>query len=202
MESGNESHELGSDSDDELASILRELDAAVAQQFSGKVGMDREGAIKAAFEEFDTDKSGILHRFCPALRRWSWPLGQHAALRAACGSTIARYNMQDYRVNSLMRLRRNAFASAMAAIGLKLSAKQIGMLFDEFDTMGAGEIAFEEFQEMLHESLQAAQEESSSLDTSVDESVSSTTVSHVSGFSMFSSDSQALQKRALILQVL
>ena len=62
MESGNESHELGSDSDDELASILRELDAAVAQQFSGNVGMDREGAIKAAFEEFDTDKSGILER--------------------------------------------------------------------------------------------------------------------------------------------
>ena len=110
--------------------------------------------------------------------------------------------MQDYRVDSLIRLRRNTFASAMAAIGLKLSAKQIGMLFDEFDTTGAGEIAFEGFQEMVHESLQAAQEESLSLDKSVDESVSSTTVSHVSGLSMFSSDSQALQKRALILQVL
>lgn len=79
-------------------------------------------------------------------------------------------------------------------MGVRLSSDEMTKLFDEFCTTAKNTIEFSEFKGMVDECLAGNDVDSES-------SRSSSTTSG-SGLSFFSSDSMALQKHPLILQVL
>jgi hypothetical protein len=85
---------------------------------------------------------------------------------------------------------RMSFGEAMLAMGVQLSDEHMTVLFNEFDTTGDELMDFEEFLHLVDECLAGSDVESQSSRSSSSES-----------FSQLSSDSQALRKHPLILQV-
>ena len=84
-------------------------------------------------------------------------------------------------------------------MGVQLSSEEMTILFDEFDTSGDKIVEFREFNTMVRECLAGSDVDSESSHSTTSYSGSSVGSSLKS---MFSSDSQALRKHPLILQVL
>jgi hypothetical protein len=57
----------GSSTDDELGSILTELDVVISKMFGDNAAnsTDLAAAVQEAFDGFDTDNIGFLNRCCP-----------------------------------------------------------------------------------------------------------------------------------------
>jgi hypothetical protein len=169
--------------------ILEEADRALQTLFAGLQGQDLETAIRNAFDSADPlggklDRSLAIPYRSPivCLPRGLLPYfpNTNTVLRLASASA------------SLGCAFRSRFGKALSAMGVRLSSDEMTKLFDEFDTTAKNTIEFSEFKGMVDECLAGNDVES--------ESSRSTTSG--SSLSLFSSDSMALQKHPLILQVL
>ena len=100
------------------------------------------------------------------------------------------FNEFDANKNNALNLQ--CFSLLFQHIGLQLREDQMKMLFAEIDTSGDGLIERDEFSHFIHECLEGDTDSSSS---------SSTSSTSISDFSELSTDSQALAKKPMILQV-